>query len=156
MKKILFTLILMFGTLISTNAQQNNEYPKLIKNEYGTFITFTVAQANHINNMYDLNAYMDSLIAQLDSRDSIYVSLLDTSNTIIAKFKIIVDTQNAKIKNYDDIVENFGLILDGYRRENNLLSNHNVYLNKSIKKLKLYMYTSMIINAGLLYILITK
>ena len=148
--------MLLCSMITFTFAQGNDTYPKLIKNAEGTFVTFTINQANHINNIYDLNLYMDSIISQLDSKDSIYLSIIDTSNVMIAKFKVIIDTQNAKIKNYNEIIDNFNLILEGYRKENNLLMNKNTSLNKQIKKTKLYLYTSIGLNIILVSLLVIK
>lgn len=156
MKKIIQILSVVLLTIISNTTFAQSEYPMLLKNSEGTFIVFTISQANHINNTYDLNMYLDSIITQLDEKDSIHLVMVDSTNKIISKFNVIISAQNQKIKNFQEINDNFNLILDGYRKESEMLNKNNADLIKKNKFYKSVAITSVAINVILLTLILLQ
>ncbi len=119
MKKLIFSLILILGTCVSSFAQI--EYPKYEKDSLGqTIVLLTIEQAQALDNSTDLLALFEKLNSQITSYDSVCLRVVADKDKIIAeqtvqisklkediglKDKQIANLQSTIVKK-DEIIEN--------------------------------------------------
>jgi hypothetical protein len=119
MKKITF-LILLFMCSLITYAQ--TKYPYQQKNKEGVIeYVFNYEQANYINNQLDVNILFDSILSSVKISDSINVLIIDKNNTIISKFRMIIDNDIKNIKNKESIIKTLENDIIVYQRQISIL-----------------------------------
>lgn len=147
----------MFSSIF-VNAQV--KYPYQQKNQDGTIeYVFNYEQANYINNQFDAQLFIDSLIAKYDIQDSMNVIIIDNANNLISKFKLIIDNDTKALSNRDSVIKVLQSDIDTYKKEVLNLKDVVRARDKTIKIQRRVLWVTIpvsIISVILNYILIKK
>lgn len=141
MKRILFLLIVMFSTFSSnaqtTDVKATDDFPQYyVKGKDTIGVIFTVAQAQKIDNDYELLALLKKSKIQSDSLINAYITVVDLQGKQIAKLELKTSLLEDLNKIKDSEIENLKQQISQYKKDKVLSDSIIVNDNKQITSYK--------------------
>lgn len=115
-KYILIPMLLLFTTFV-----YSQEYPKIQTDSTGSYVIFTLEQAQAIDNKLELLNLLQESNLNINQLDSICVRTINDKDEIINSQTIHIEKLNESIQKRDDIIVNRDKAINDYQLKYDLL-----------------------------------
>ena len=166
MKKSILLILIVIFSILSVKSQTLPNYPYFLKNNVGDTIgvVFSLAQAQRIDNDYELLSLLRKAKIQSDKNDSLSIVVVNELNEKVATLNLKVSALNDIDKLKDSEITNLKAQIELYRRDQSLSNTESAKKDtiinndkREIRGLKTQRFLGFVIGGtALIYLLIHK